>query len=638
LVRHKVKLTKKDKEAMATIDDCYRNSQRFDRERIDNLDLYEGRRRRRDSNASRFDHVYRSHIGGRVVEQMATFVAQALTNEGENVFRVADYNNIDVAREAAATTHLLNYYMRNFDLTEQVYLAAWEAELYGTGILEVEYKTTYIEEPDPDTRLQILKDEEGNFGAELPTKYIRKPDKQQPFVRHVRLKDFWVDSGATSMHDLRKACVREVMNFLDVKASKERYGLKNLDVAKEAGFPEKRLRTGATSSRNRTDGHRRREHGIDADNIETYNNSKTGKENPKVELVKIYEPGTVQFVMNGIVISEKIRLYPGIQFPFRALRNDPKPGEFYGRSTIELIGNDIEFNEELVSLIFDRQLQNLKPIFLADSGAFTNSQLDEFKKAGPGDIISVLGLNVEAIREIKAEAPDQSAIAFAQKFEQDAKNAAALNPLMDGGQDLSSGVRTQGSFELVSRLGSTRVQNKIKLYAKAFEDIGQIVLQMAKIFSNKEEYLSVAGAVGDTYQQFAVDPRNIDTRMKFKVKIGQIADPARQTKMAQQLNWLSTAAQLDPLGIVRIYKGLAEAAATGDLFEDSVGLLETDPEVIAARAELMSQSAGLAGPSSISQLGSPSSMQPPQQPQQQDPNAQPQPAQASSIPTALEGN
>jgi hypothetical protein len=76
---------------------------------------------------------------------------------------------------------------------------------------------------------------------------------------------------------------------------------------------------------------------------------------------------------------------------------------------------------------------------------------------------------------------------------------------------------------------------------------------------------------------------------------------------------------------------MVEAAATGDLFEDSVGMIETDAAVIEARAFLQSQLAGTQKPGP-SMLGSLSSMSPPQQPQQQ-----PQPAQGSSIPQMTEG-
>ena len=509
--------------------------------------------------------------------------------------------------------------------------------------MEVEYKTIYTQVPDTDgngkIKMVVKKDEKGEakFGAIKATKYKNVPYLQQPFLRQVRVMDFWADKQATSINDLRYACIREIMSYSDIKQHKLRYDLKNLPEAKNRGFPTRAL---LESREGIKEGHRQRDTEYDINSITEYNTSAAGQKNPKVEVIRVFKPGTVQFVMNGVVISEELTIYPGIRFPFALFRNDPKPGEFYGRSSIELIKNDIKFNEEMISLIHDKHLMNLKPVFLADANAFMASQLKEYKNAGPGDIVAINGLNIEAIREVKASPPDPSAVAFASMFDQNAKSAVSITPLMDGGTDISSGVRTDGGFELISRMGSTRLQNKIRIYAKAFEDIGRLILQVAKIFADKAEYISVTGALGDTVEQF-VDPREIDTRVKFKVQLGQIADPARVAKMNAQMTWLSQASQMDPLGIIRSYKGLVEAAATGDLFEDSVGMVENDPEVLEARAFLQAQSAGIQKPGP-SMLGSATEMQKlmqDQNPQQeqapqegQDPNQQQQAPQQQQVP------
>lgn len=630
-----IKLSKKDKEVKSIIDGCLEHSNLYAEDRKRNWELYEGVREKVEKRQTDFDHIYKSHIGANAVEQLATFATQALTNEGGNIFRVADYNNVELARQASAATILLNYYMNNINVQEELYKTLFEAECFGTGIMEVEYKTLYRRVADPESNSFVNKvDAQGKFTAKVAQKFIDVPHSAQPRLRQVRLIDFWVDKQATSLDNLRHACIREVMNYKEVEKMKEAYGFKNLERAKKSGFPTRDTLRTDNAIRS---GHRKRDTEYDIESVLNYNDSSVGKDNPKVEIVRLFRPGTVQYVMNGIVISEELEVYPGVRFPFAIFRNDPKPGEFYGRSSIELIKNDIEFHEEMVSLIHDKHLMSLKPVFLADANAFMANQLKEYKNAGAGDIVAINGLNVEAIREISANPPDQSAVAFANSFEQVAKNAVSINPIMDGGQDISSGIRTQGSFELVSRMGSTRLQNKIRLYAKAFEDIGMLVLQIAKIYVDKEEYISVTGALGDT-ESHMIDPREIDTRVKFKVKLGQIADPARATKMAQQMQWLAQAGQLDQLGLVRTYKGLVEAAATGDLFEDSVGLIETDPQVIEDRAFLQAQAAGKQQPGP-SALGSLSSMSPPpqQQPQQGQPQAEPAPAQASSVPQITEG-
>lgn len=628
--------TKKDEQAKSIIDECLSHAALYQEDRRRNWELYEGVREKKEEKQTKFNHVYRSHIGAKSVEQLATFSTQALTNEGGRIFRVADYNNVEVARQASAATTLLNYYMANIGVSEELYKTLFEAECFGTGIMEVEYKTIYTQVPDEEnSTIKMLVGKDGKFGAIRAQKYKSVPYMKQPFLRQVRIMDFWADKQATSIDTLRYACIREVMSYEDVKQHKERFGLKNLKAAKEMGFPKRDLLKTDNTIR---EGHRQRDTEYDVEAITEFNTSKSGQKNPKVEVVRIFKPGTVQFVMNGVVISEELQIYPGIRFPFVMFRNEPKPGEFYGRSSIELIRNDIEFNEEMISLVHDKFLMNLKPIFLADANAFMASQLKEYKNAGPGDIVAINGLNIEAIREVKAQAPDASAINFAGMFEQNAKSAVSINPIMDGGTDISSGVRTDGGFELISRMGSTRLQNKIRIYAKAFEDVGRLVLQMAKIFADEAEYISVTGALGDTAEQF-IDPRELDTRVKFKVQLGQIADPARQAKMNAQLNWLSMASKMDPLGIVRSYKGLVEAAATGDLFEDSVGLIETDPAVIEARAFLQTQSAGLQQPGP-SMLGSATEMQKLMQaqnpqPQQQDPNAQQQQPQQAQAPSEV---
>ena len=637
---NKPKLTKSDEQAQAIINECLNNAARYFEDRNRNWELYEGVRQKKEDRQTKFDQVYRSHIGAKAVEQLATFATQALTNEGGSIFRVSPYNNIEVARQAAAATKLLNYYMSNLDVTQELYKTLFEAECFGTGIMEVEYRTIFTKKPKEDgNSIKITVDKDGKFGAIKANKYEMVPHLSQPWLRQVRIQDFWADRMATCLEDMRYACIRCVLTYKDVKQFEKKYGLKRLKEAKENGFPARsRLKNESTIN----EGHRRRDSEYDIESIVQFNGSEAGQDNPKVEIVKIYRPGTVQFVMNDIVISDEIQLYPGIRYPFALFRNDPKPGEFYGRSTIELIRNDIEFNEQLTSLIHDKYQLNLKPIFLADANAFMYEQLEEYKNAGAGDIVAISGLNIEAIREVKAQAPDPSTIAFAQKFEEDAKNAVSINPIMDGGQDISSGVRTQGSFELVSRLGSTRLQNKIKIYAKAFEGIGKLILQMAKIFADGPEYVSKTGALSDTEEQW-IDPRTLDTRVKFQVKLGQIADPARATKAAQMMQWAQNVKGMDDFGLFRSYAAMAEAAVEADLFEDATMLFETDPEVIAAAAELKAGIAGTDNPT-VSLLGSPSSIQQQQQaqqPQQVDPNAQQQqagPAQASDIPQITEGN
>lgn len=626
------KVSKKDESVIGLIKDCADFSATYHTDRNRNWELYEGHRKKLEDTQHRYDHLYRSHLGAKVVDQLSTFAVQALTNEGGKVFTIAPYNNVEVQRQARAATLLLNYYMYNADPQEELYKTLFESELFGTGVLEVEYNTLYTQVPDPEaSSVKFARDEDGNLTATQANKYKNEVYMAQPMLRHVQLKDFWVEKPTTCMNKLKVACIREIVNYSDIEACKSKYMLKNLQKAKNAEFPD---RPALDPDKNNKKGHRQRTADYNVDDIIAYNDTESGKKNPKMELIKVFRPGTVQFVLNNVVISEEQVLYEGVRFPFQVFRNNPVPGEFYGRSSLELIKNDIEYYEEMVSLIQDKHLLSLKPIFLADATTFMKTQLDKYKKAGAGDIVAVNGLNTEAIREVKAQPPDPSSYAFAQTFKTDANDAVSVTPMMNNANGLSSGVRDSNTFNLIANMGSTRLKNKIQIYAKAFENVGRIMLQIAKDYSKGPEYIEITGALGDTEEQW-IDPRTIDTKVKFKVKIGAIADPQRATKAAQQMAFVQQAAQMDPLGIFRSYKAMAEVAAEADLFEDPVSLYETDAEVVDALSFLKAELAGIERPV-VSDLPTMSEAQ-----QQQG-----QPAQApdqgqvpggSSVPTMTEG-
>jgi hypothetical protein len=622
------KQSKKHESVIQLIKDCADFSAMYQEDHNRNWELYEGERQRLEDTQHRYDHLYRSHIGAKVVDQLSTFAVQALTNEGGKIFSVAPYNNVEVQRQARAATLLLNYYLSNTDPEEELFKTLFEAELFGTGILEVEYATQYIKQPKQEAQVKIARDDDGNLTAIKANEYELVPYLSQPRLRHVKLSDFWVDRRTTSIKDLEVACIRDIITWEEIKKCKKKYMLKNLDKAKASEFPQRRRVDYENTNKK---GHRQRNAQYNTEELREYNRTEAGIKNPKMELIKVYRPGTVQFVLNDVVISEEQVLYTGVRFPFEIFRNNPVPSEFYGRSSLELIKNDIEYYEEMVSLIQDKHLLSLKPIFLADATTFMKSQLDEYKRAGAGDIIAVNGLNTDAIREVKAMPPDPSTVAFAESFKQDAKDAVSVTPMMDNAQGLSSGVRDANTFNMIANMGSTRLKNKVKIYAKAFENVGRIMLQIAKDYAKKPEYIEVTGALGDTEEQW-IDPRTIDTRVKFKVKLGAIADPQHATKAAQQLAFIGQAVQLDPLGIFRHYKAMAEVAAEADMFEDPVSLYETDGEVIDAMATLKAELAGIERPV-VSDLPTLSEAQSQQQGQAPGPETPGQPADQGQVPT-----
>jgi hypothetical protein len=178
------------------------------------------------------------------------------------------------------------------------------------------------------------------------------------------------------------------------------------------------------------------------------------------------------------------------------------------------------------------------------------------------------------------------------------------------------------------------------MFVKNFEDVGRILLQIAKIFADKMVYITSTGILGDTVERF-IDPASVDTRIKFKVTLGSIADPSKASKTMQRIQLLDTISKLDKFQIFRSEKALAETAIKAGLFEDPVGLWETDPEVIQNKAQYAASLAGV-DKAVVSGLPSPSmmqqSMQEGQEGQEPPQPEEPQPTpQASSLPRPNEG-
>jgi hypothetical protein len=634
------KNTKKEDAAIKAISSCIDFTAQYYQDRLDCYRRYEGVReeRKTDTRDQESDHVYISHEPAKLTEQLVSFYTQALLNENnEKVFDIAPYNNVEAAAQAEAVALLLNYYLSNMNTHEILRSTLFESVLLGTGILEVCHKKIYITEID-NSKPEFISafDETGKLTQKPNNREVQKEWLSQPFLQHISLNNFFVDSTATSMNDLQIACVREIMNYKDVEAMKDAYGFKNLAKAKESEIPARTKMNGYWNY----NGTRKRIGTYDIDTLLDYNKKDLNKKNPKVELIKIYRPGTVQFVLNNVVISDEVSIYPGVRFPFVIFKNDPKPREFFGRSSIELIKRDIEFHEELIELMHKSYLLHLKPTIFADVGVMNKEAIELYKNGKGGEMISV-PLGNSPILEVRGEAPQSSAFDFANNYVKNAKEALSINPLMEGsGQDLGSGVRTEGSFELLSRIGSTRLQSQLAMFVKNFEDVGRILLQIAKIFADKMVYITSTGVLGDTVERF-IDPASVDTRIKFKVTLGSIADPSKASKTMQRIQLLDTISKLDKFQIFRSEKALAETAIKAGLFEDPVGLWETDPEVIQNKAQYAASLAGV-DKAVVSGLPSPSmmqqSMQEGQEGQEPPQPEEPQPTpQASSLPRPNEG-
>lgn len=627
------KYTSKDRELQSIVQFCFDASQEFFEDRCRNKARFEGRREKREARQAENDHEYISTAGSEMIEQKAAFTTEAVTNFGHKMFTVGTYNNIEAARDAKASAELLNYYMSNIPVTEQGYMLHKNMYLYGTSVAEVYFRTLTIKEPVGESRVQLTVDEEGTFGSIFSSKYEEVEYLKQPVFRQVRLQNFWPDPEITdgTIDTARFICVRELRTASSVRKNKVRFDLKNLSAAIDCPIPD---RMSFTSS---AGGLRKRLAEYDIENIRKRNQrSEATKSDPIVELITIYRPGTVQFMVNGKVVSDEIVIYPEIRYPFAIFRNQPEDGEFWGRADLELVKNNIDFYEELINLVHDKYLMNLKPVLFADAMSMDLDQIEKFKKAKAGDVIAIDNFTSESVKEFKQDTPDASTIAFAEGFLSEVKKALAINPMMEA-ENPGSGIRTEGSLQLFQRIGSTRMQTQLNIVTKCWEEIGRLMLRMAKIFADEEVYLSVTGALGDTVEGF-IDPRKVNTNTKFKIKLGAVADPKRDTRVAQMLQYIEACKSLDSLGIFRGEQALAETAEHMDIFNDPVSLWETDPEVIKARRELMATTAGREQPSSLTGIPSPSSVQAAQpQEQQPQPAQEARPAQSSDLPTPTEG-
>lgn len=630
--------TSKDKEAQAIVQFCFDHSLEFFDDRRRNLERFEGLRTRGEERQKKYNHEYISTVSAEMIEQKAAFTTEATVNSNGKMFDISTYNNIELARDAKAASELLNYYISNMPLSELGYMIHKNLFLFGTTVIEVLHKRITRKEPVQEGKFKVTLDNDGLFGAINASQYKDVDDLKQPFIRQVRLKDFWPDPHPVdgTINTCRWIVKRELLTKKSVLRNKVKYGLRNLDRAFNAPIP---CRTDKEIYSLNCNGLRKRDADYDIDTIVSRNGkNEATKSDPIVEVISIYRPGTVQFMVNGVIVSDEIVIYPGIIYPFVVIRNQPMEGEFFGRPDLELIKNNIEFYEEMVNLIHDKYLMNLKPVLFADSSVIDTVQSEKYKKAEAGEIIAVDGFSSEIIKEFIQTPPDPSTINFAASFLSEAKKALAINPMMEG-ENPGSGIRTEGSLEMFQRIGSTRMQTQLNIIAKGWEEVGKLMLRMAHIFADQDLYLTVTGPLGDTVGGW-INPKDININTKFRVKLGAIADPRRDTKVAQMLKYIDVAAKYDQLGLFRLEQALAETAEHIEDFHDPINLWENDPEALLARRELAAMTAGKQQPSSYTGFPSMAEQQA-QQPPQQEPQGQeemmPQGAQASDLPTANEG-
>jgi hypothetical protein len=600
------------------------DSIRYFADRQKNLDRYEGVRKHTEEKARKWDHEYISHVPAEMIENKAAFMTQAIINPTGKMFDVGVYNNIEFSREAKAASELLNYFMSNIPLMEMASKIHRDCFLYGDAIVEVFHKTVMRKDiPQDDSNIRFFVDEEGKFSAAKAPRTEEAIEIKQPYFKLVRLNNFYPDPHSVdgTIESCRYIIKRELKTRGEVKRNREKFGLKNLKEAFEASMPN--YFQSVTSDISHKKGLRRRLTEYDVENIKEYNN-KLAKEDDKLcEVITIYRPGTCQFMVNNVVVSDEMVLYPGIRYPFVKFPNTPFEGEFFARADLELVANNIEFYEEMVNLMHDKYLLSSASKILADASVFGTKEILEYKKAGSGDIVMVDNFSSDLIKEIVVQPPDASAVAFANNFLQEAKKMLAINPMMEG-QNPGSGIRTEGSLQMFQNIGSTRMQTQLGILTKCWEDLGRLMLKMAKIFMDEEVYLAITGPLGDTIEG-TITKQEINPDTRFRLKLGSIADPQKNQKIARMMQHIQASMQMDRLGIYRAEAALAEVAAYADDFQDPLNHWEADPEVIRARIELAAASAEKQSPYSGLVLPSPSQAQ-----QGQEEAGAPEPPQTAS--------
>lgn len=583
--------TKAEKDLKSLVQASFDHSVEYFEDRRRNLERYEGIRSKRENRQKKYDHEYISTAGAEMIEQKAAFTTEAITNAGGKMYDISAYNNYELSRDAQATTEVLNYFMNNIPLAEVGYMAHKNLYLYGTMVLEVYHKTVTKKAPNPNsTKLRLKVGDDGDFGSVAATDFIEEDEIKQPFIRQVRLNNFWPDPNPTdgTLDTCRWIVTRQLLTKEAIKANKKKFALKNLDKAFDSNIPERFDFYQFTGGRK---GLRKRYAEYDIESIVKRNKqNEANKANPICEVITIYRPGTVQYMVNGVIVSDERIIYPGIRYPFVVFRNQPMEGEFFGRPDLELVKNNIDFHEEMINLIHDKYLMNLKPIIFVDGLNMDSDQIEKYKKAEAGEVITLDSFTSEGIKEFAQTPPDPSTIAFAETFLNEVKKALAINPLMEA-ESPGSGIRTEGSLQMFQRIGSTRMQTQLNIITKGWEDIGRCMLRMAKIFADRELYLTITGPLGDTVEGF-VNPEELDENAKFKVKLSSIADPNKSAKVSRMFKYVEMCKSMDDLGLFRAEQALAETAEYMDDFHDPVSLWETDPGVIRARFEMAARRAG----------------------------------------------
>lgn len=584
-------LSAKDQKLKAELDDiindCLEGARKFFSDRENARIRFEGLDLTMKTKKEKWQSKYISPFPATSVEQKAAYLTEALTSLGPDFIEYLPYDNIEEEEQTNLLTRLVAYYLSKSNTIEKVYLYNKDMLIYGTGIAKIYYNYRERKVTRKVGRKMGMMD--GSLAEFDVTEEKSKVEKDQPDFKVTELNNFWPDKEGSGLDDFRHIVERELITFKRMESYQKTRNLRNLNLAKKAGIPKRNFgKLSMTTATKQGRAGRTAEYNVDQ--IINFNTDK-GKNNPVCELLTIYRPGTVQLVLNGIPISDEEPYYDDIRYPFIISRNQPINGEFWGRSDMDIIENNIRHHEEMANLIKDNYVEHLRPTRLLDM-SLGQEAIKRLQNAQPGAQIAVP--DTDGVVELRPTPFDTTAVNYAQGFLDEAKASMAINPLMEG-QNPGSGIRSEGSLELFQQIGSTRMSLLVNTLAYEFGRMGEMFVQLIKQFGNEEISFAVTGKLSESYS-LAVRPVNLPDNVQCRVLLSTIADNKRQQRIAQMLQLITQAAQLDQLGTFRSERAMVEVFIESRLFEDGQELYEKDPNVIMARATLAANAAGKPSP------------------------------------------
>lgn len=600
------KTLKKEKQKTDQIvSEAFRANKRYFSDRERNRRRFDGINDSVTSDTDKWKNLYISPALTTSVEQKASFATEAiLGTAGTDLlqFRTRQLERDDVT---TILSRLVNdVYLPNVPVSNYNLVHCKSALIDGSSVMRVfwDRKTRDIKRKLPP---QLSLDESGNLIAVEGTSTETVVECNQPSYEPVKVDNIWVDPDAikSDFDDADYIIYRQVVDLNKLKAMQKAglWQIKHLDIIKESAMPQREFVRFSGAGRNNSKMLSRLQE-YDVERIQEMN-LKERKDNPLIELLYVHTPYKIQLVANNIPITPPQEIYEDIKYPFVHTVNMPIQGEFWGRSDVDFARADIEHHEKLVNLIIDNYTMHLRPTLFVDSN-LNKKQQEEIEDPMPGKVVRVSDPD-RNIRDFRPSNFDQSVVAFAQGFIEEAKGSLGINALLEG-RAPGSGIRTEGSLELFQQLGATRTDVFLRELRRTYQNIGKMFVKLIRQYADEQTVFTTAGRLGEA-AEMVLKKSDIPGYIGVDVKVGGIGDPKRTQRTEQMLGLLERGFQLDENRLLNVPRALVEIFGESGLYEDPKGLFDVDPEVVEAKQQL---AAAAAGKSTASILNRPKQEQP----------------------------